>query len=220
MPEITAYVTAGTPRRITKLPRDKHGRPVPWFVAWIDGVPDFRVIGEAKIPDAVRFKRCWTCGEPLGANVAYLIGPMCAVNRVSAEPPSHADCASYAARYCPFLATPRMRRRETGLPEDYADPAGVMISRNPGVALVWATRKVRPFRVGDGVLFNIGEPEWVAWFAEGRAASRAEVLASIESGFPILEAACDKDPDPEASRAELARRYEAALVLVPDVNDQ
>jgi hypothetical protein len=215
MPEVTAYVTEDTSRRIARLPRDKHGRPVPWFVAWIDGVPDFRVIGENKLIDAIRFRWCWVCGQPLGANVAYVIGPMCAINRVSAEPPSHADCAFYSAKMCPFLTTPRMRRRDSRMPEDMVDPAGNMIERNPGVALVWATRKVKPFRVDNGLLFNVGDPEWVAWFAEGRAATRAEVLASIESGLPLLEAEADKDPDPEDARAELARQHEAALRLVP-----
>ncbi len=34
----------------------------------------------------------------------------------------------------------------------------------------------------------MGEPESVEWYAEGRAATRAEVMASIESGLPNLEA--------------------------------
>jgi hypothetical protein len=167
MPDIKALTTTQTPRRIAALPHDKHGRPVPWFAAWIDGTPDFRVADEAKLRDAVRFRWCWVCGQQLGANVAYVIGPMCAINRVSAEPPAHADCSFYSAANCPFLVTPRMRRRETHLPDDTAGPAGSMIRRNPGVVLVWATRQIRPFKVDNGVLFDIGDPEWAAWFAEG-----------------------------------------------------
>jgi hypothetical protein len=37
-------ITDKMPGRIALLPTDKHHRPVPWFVAFIDGVPDFRVI--------------------------------------------------------------------------------------------------------------------------------------------------------------------------------
>lgn len=42
------------PRRMAELPTDHIGRPVPWFVAWIDGKPDFRVIGPGKLQSALR----------------------------------------------------------------------------------------------------------------------------------------------------------------------
>jgi hypothetical protein len=37
------------PPGVAVLPRDRHGRPVPWFVGWPGGVPDFRTIGPDKI---------------------------------------------------------------------------------------------------------------------------------------------------------------------------
>jgi hypothetical protein len=202
------------PPRMTVLPRDKHGRPVPWFVAWIDGVPDFRVIGLNKIGDAERFELCWVCGQHRGRTSAFVIGPMCAVNRVSAEPPSHVDCAEYSARACPFLATPTMRRRPTdAIPGGTVKPAGTMIPRNPGVALVWVTRRFESFPAPGGRLFDIGDPVRTGWYAEGRDATRAEVLASIESGLPLLAAEAEKD-GPEGV-AHLRRMHEAALTLVP-----
>src|SRR5712691_10615834 len=81
------------PGRITRLPRNKVGYPVPWFAARIDGQPDFRVIRPGGIQIALRQKLCWTCGIPFlrQEDRAFVIGPMCAVNRVSAEPPSHED---------------------------------------------------------------------------------------------------------------------------------
>jgi len=176
------------PPQIAKLPVDKHGYPVPWFVAWIDGLPDFRVIGTGRIQRAVQEGRCWICGRPRNSRSlsAFVIGPMCSVNRVSAEPPSHVDCATYSALVCPFLSTPNMRRREANLPEDASEPAGVMLKRNPGVTLVWITRSWRIEHVGRGLLWFVGHPLDVLAFAEGRPATREEVTASIESGLPAL----------------------------------
>lgn len=203
------------PERMKRLPKDPT-RPylVPWFVAWIDDKPDFRVIREGGIEDAHRLGLCWLCGQPRGRYGAYVIGPMCAVNRVSAEPPSHRECAIYAARVCPFLTRPTMRRRD--LPDDLGttNPAGEMIRRNPGVALVWISRDYRPFLdPNGGVLFDVGEPTETLWFAEGRPASRDEVLASIDSGLPILRDMAEQDgPDAVTMLDGMHRR---ALELVP-----
>lgn len=199
------------PDRIAALPKHR-GYEVPWFVTWYDGVPDFRVADHIKLRDAVRFGLCWVCGQRMGRNAAFVIGPMCAINRVSSEPPAHRDCAIYSARRCPFLSRPTMQRRNRGLPE-HVDPAGVMVERNPGVALVWMTRRHKPFRAPGGVLFNIGDPVETLWFAHGRPATRAEVLDSIESGMPLLRVAADVDGP--AAVAELDRQVQAAMRLVP-----
>lgn len=203
------------PARIAALPRDKHGHPVPWFVAWIDGKPDFRVIAPGRIEDALRFETCWICGQHRGAVAAFVIGPMCAITRTAPEPPSHRDCAIYAARACPFLAHPAMRRRETGIPDGYGDPAGITIRRNPGAALVWTTRTWHPYRVHNGLLFNVGNPIETLWYAQGRDATRAEVLASIDTGLPILTAEAEADPRPARALADLARMHTAALAHIP-----
>lgn len=201
------------PRRMARLPKDKHGRPVPWFVAWIDGKPDHRIVRAGAIRDVVRFRICWLCGDTLGANVAFVLGSMCSITRTSPEPPSHRDCADYAARACPFLTTPGMRRRDTALPEDAREPDGIMIRRNPGVALVWISRTWRLRR--DLQLWTVGDPTEVRWYAEGRPATRAEVLASIDTGLPLLRAEAEKDPRPAAALAELDRQHSRALELVP-----
>jgi len=36
-------------RRMRRLPVSPRGFPVPWFVAWLGGVPDFRCIGLGKL---------------------------------------------------------------------------------------------------------------------------------------------------------------------------
>ena len=81
------------PNRIMALSVSEKGFPVPWFVAWIGGKPDLRVVAEGKIEAAHRKKLCWVCGQPMGRFKAMTLGPMCIINRTISEPPSHRDCA-------------------------------------------------------------------------------------------------------------------------------
>lgn len=207
------------PPRMDLLPRDPDRPyfPVPWFVYWNEGKPDYRVIAPGKIVKAVRQNRCWLCGQVMGSMKAFVIGPMCAVNRTSAEPPSHCDCAEYAVKVCPFMTKPAMKRNEKNLPEDMKEAAGFGIKRNPGVVLVWETKTYTPFRAHageDGVLFEIGNHAAISFWAEGRAATREEILLSIDSGIPILRKMADEDPK-SGAHEELDRRYNAALALLP-----
>lgn len=208
------------PARIARLHHDKHGHPVPWFVAWVDGTPDFRIIKPGAIGIAVAAKCCWVCGGLFMRQErrCFVIGPMCAVNHNSAEPPSHYECAAYSATHCPFLTTPNMQRRERHIPAGTVDPPGEFITRNPGVALVWVTRynKWHAHPAQGGLLFDIGDPDWVEWYARGRPATREEILAAFESGIGALHEAAHSDPrDPRAACEQLDRQYTAALQLVP-----
>jgi hypothetical protein len=200
------------PPPIAALPVNKAGYPIPWFVdrdADVDGEPDFRIADSRKLRDAIRFRRCWVCGRTRGVFGSFVIGPMCAINRTSAEPPCHHDCAVYSAMHCPFLTRPEMHRRDRHLPEDHVDPAGIMLLRNPGVALVWTSRTFATFRIGGGILFDIGNPVTTEWYAEGRAATAAEIRASIDSGLPaLMDVAEEEGAD---AVAELTRRYDTVV---------
>lgn len=220
------------PDRIKRLPVDTRGFPVPWFVEWFhaDGstyenpeaphregdYPDFRVVDSRKLLIAYKQKRCWVCGDILGRYYAFVIGPMCAVNRTTSELPSHRDCARFSAQACPFLTKPAVERRRNDLPEGYRNAAGNHLTRNPGVALVWITNSYKAFPDDNyRPLFRIGEPLEVEWYAEGRIATRAEIMASIDSGMPLLRAACPPDED----CSELERAYAEAIKLVPAGED-
>lgn len=180
------------PARMKGLPVDERGFVVPWFVDWIDGKPEFRAMDRKKWYRAIREKLCWVCGQRLGVNVCFVAGPMCGINRTSAEPPNHVECAQWSARNCPFLSNPRMVRREDELINNRTESvAGIGLTRNAGVAMLWRTRQFEVFRDGlgkGGLLIQMGEPESVEWWACGRPAKRAEVQASIDSGLPNLEA--------------------------------
>jgi hypothetical protein len=177
------------PARIKTLPVGPNGFPVPFFVAWVDGRPEFRAADHGKLVRCVREKRCWICGEPLGRMMTFVLGSMCGLNRTSSEPPSHTDCARYAARACPFLTRPHMVRREGGLDEIGTEkPAGEMITRNPGVALLWTTRSYSRFGDGRvGMLFRMGDQVELEWWSQGRPATRDEVAESVRTGLPALE---------------------------------
>lgn len=215
------------PLRIQRLTRDVRGFPVPWFVQFFDaqeqpceygyGTPDFRVADSRKLSKAISQRRCWVCGEPMGNHRVFVIGPMCVINKVTSEPACHRDCAEWSVQACPFLTKPRMRRNEKDTPEQAQDPAGFHIDRNPGVSCLYETTYAKPFRPqagGQGVLFRLGDPVRVDWWAEGRRASRAEVEESIRTGFPFLERMAQLD-GPE-SIAELYEMRDTAMKLLPE----
>ena len=201
------------PPKMRDLPVDERGFPVPFFVAWIDGKPDHRIADPDKMAVCIEQNKCWICGRHLSAFKAFCIGPMCAITGTISEPPSHTECATYAATACPFLTRPHAKRREAGMPDNVRDAAGNPIKRNPGAVCVWVTKRHRPFRVGNGLLFDIGPPESTQWFAEGRPATRAEVDESITTGLPLLVAEAQKGGE----MAELNRRIAMVTAMLDNV---
>lgn len=192
--------------RIRQLPVDRRGYPVPWFVAFVNGEPDHRIADGRKKVLAIQEKRCWICGDFLGRYLAFVIGPMCAVNRISADPPMHADCAEWSVKACPFLSRPHARRREGGK-SDAVEVAGHMIARNPGVSILWITKDLQLVQDGSGgILFGIGAPQTITCYAEGRTATADEIRASFMSGLPLLQrVALDEGPKPLAEFSAHAR---------------
>jgi hypothetical protein len=137
---------------------------------------------------------------------------MCVVNRVTSEPPSHRDCAEYAAQVCPFLTRPRQKRDKKDMPV-IGGVAGIPIDRNPGAVCLYETPKATPFKALAGTLFQLGPPDQIDWWASGRKATRAEIETSIETGYPQLFDMAVKD-GPEAI-AELERMKAQAMQLLP-----
>lgn len=214
------------PKSMWHLPVDGRGFPAPWFISWLDeagqpvsdghGHPDFRVIGPGKVQKAIQQQLCWICGKQfLGPPLVAVLGPMCTITRTSAEPPSCLACARYAMRACPFLTRPRMRRNEVGLPEQTCDAPGIAIDRNPGVAALWMTDRV--FYSRQTQLFTVGDPLDVEWWAEGRPATRDEVLASIQSGLPFLRQVCEDEAEADraGAHAALDRQVSIAMLFLP-----
>lgn len=210
------------PRRMQKLPISDKGFPIPAFVAWLavsehrylpEGTfgarRDFRIVSSGFMEKCYRFSRCWLCGEPLGVNRVFTIGPMCVVNRVTMEPPSHRDCAEYAVRACPFLTRPNMDRNMKNLPPQPHE-VGDMIKRNPGATALYQTTDYRRFKAEGGLLCRLGTPDKIDWWKEGRAATRTDVMESVESGFPLLMKVAQTEGPEAVAELRVMRVHAAA----------
>lgn len=207
------------PASIRALPIDDRGYPVPFFVAYVNGVPDHRVADPEKRRRCINEALCWICGRRLGSYLAFVIGPMCAVNRISADPPMHRDCADYSIKACPFLTRPHMVRREAQLPAGVVQPPGEMIPRNPGVMLLWITRSWRPRHDPEhgGILMELGEPLTVLPYREGKLAKYEHLVESVRTGLPLLAAMEGRAPTlvEKAALQEAVNRACALLDIHP-----
>jgi hypothetical protein len=194
----------GAPTRIADLPTDPRGYPVPWFVSWREGTPNFPVIDAHKLGVAWNNELCWVCGGKLGAHRGWVVGPMSVIEGATPEPPSHYDCALFSVTSCPHLTTPAARYRQSDeSAPDYAPQANISKSRSAATA-IWLTkgRGATPFKAGRGTLFGLGEPTRLEWYVAGRRATPEEVGAAIAVALPTLKAAADA----EGRTAEFERR--------------
>jgi hypothetical protein len=210
-------LTLPLPEHIATLPV-RRGYPVPWFVEWINGEPEFRVMDPREYAIAVREKRCWTCGIPLGSRIVFPVGPMCCCHLISAEPPSHKACAEWSVVNCPFLSMSKMVRRDGNFPggfDHFAKPAGDMILRNLGVMALWCTRTYDIIKMPEGPLIYMGDPEWVTFWREGRLATRAEIEESIVTGLPEIEKGIARAPHPESERKRIYGNRDALERWLP-----
>jgi hypothetical protein len=206
------------PERIARLPLDARGYPIPWFVAYLpNGEPEFRAMDPKKWKRAITEHRCWVCGEYTGAYLAFVIGPMCGINRTTTEPACHLQCAEWSVVNCPFLARPHMVRRgeqEEWIQQSRERCAGTMIPRNPGVTCIWVAKSYSIFRDPKGKpLIHLATPVEVTFWSSGRKATREEVLASVDSGYPLLQAEAEKERHLGAVEelAKMRQRFEQLL---------
>jgi hypothetical protein len=218
--------TEPLPRRMQGLVRNRVGYVVPWFVAGPLDEPerDFRAFAYERYVQAVKEDLCWLCGQKLGVFKTFVIGPMCVLNRITAEPPSHRECAVYAARVCPFMTTPGMVRRTANLPEGHGQPPGQHSDGNPGVSVLWTTKRYRLKPVPRwaveqgaqaGTLISIGDPTDVQWYREGYRASPAAATYALELGLTKLRELAVDEFDSDKALAELEQQYRWALTTVP-----
>jgi hypothetical protein len=197
------------PDRVKTLPIDGRGYPIPYFCATLpDGERIFNACDPTKRVLCVNDRKCWICGGQLGRYLAFVLGPMCAVNRNTSEPASHRDCALFAVQACPFLILPKSDYKAP-VPGSTVAPGA--IAGNPGACCVWITETYRPYRAEDTFLIRVGEPVEVLWYAEGKPATRAQIMESFDRRLPLLQEVARE----HGEEAALAAQVERTMALLP-----
>lgn len=101
------------PRELAHLKIDSRGYPVPYFVSWIDGKPEFRFLNADRLDMIIRRKVCHICGKKLPDDYFYFIsGPMGLHNKISTDAPMHKVCAEFSIFACPHLFRQKAERRD------------------------------------------------------------------------------------------------------------
>lgn len=138
------------------------GLPVPYFVGWVGGRPDFRLLDAQRQGFCFAYAKCAICGSA-GPTPKYLIcGPIGLENRVHTEPAVHEACARYALLTCPYLSRADSARRQ-----DY--PAGSRYSHGglaekPDELFLVELDKWQLLRVPSGRLLNFRPVRTLRYF--------------------------------------------------------
>jgi hypothetical protein len=158
------------------LPVNAQGYPVPYFARDPERLSR---VDPGKRWWAVARRRCWSCGKRLVSSATFVLGPAQALSRETTEPPAHRACAGFTIRTCPFLTNPRYQRSGAS--------AHAQAAQNPGCFALWTTREYRFDDDADEphLRLMVGDPLDVAWFCQGRRATRAEVLQAFKIDRPL-----------------------------------
>jgi len=133
------------PDFLKHLPISEKGYPLPYFVARVNGKPDFRLLDERKQLLCVAHKTCGICGKKLFKGAYYFIsGPKGYENKVSTDPAMHRQCAEYSLKTCPHLFYEKAERRQKGL--ENLPPSADMDMNKPDIHLLIKADKFEKFR--------------------------------------------------------------------------
>jgi len=102
------------PPFLDHLKVDARGYPIPFFVPYIDGKPDFRFVTAEKIHLCVEKKLCGICGKKLFEFSYFCTGPVGLQSGSHSDPPAHKQCLEYALKTCPHLVFEKTTRNERG----------------------------------------------------------------------------------------------------------
>ncbi len=101
------------PKELAHLKIDERGYPIPYFVSWIDGKPEFRFLNAERLDMIIKRKVCHICGKKLPTDYQYFVsGPIGLGNTISTDAPMHRICAEFSLKACPHLFLQKAARRE------------------------------------------------------------------------------------------------------------
>lgn len=117
------------PKELSHLKIDPRGYPIPYFVSWIEGKPEFRFLDHKRQEMIIAKGVCHICGKKLNKDYNYVIsGPVGYQNRISSDAAMHRICAEFSLRACPHLYLQKAERREN-------DELGKMVAAAPSVVI-------------------------------------------------------------------------------------
>lgn len=101
------------PKELAHLKIDSRGYPIPYFVSYINGKPEFRFLDGARLDMILERKVCHICGKKLPTDFFYFIaGPFGLLNKISTDAPMHRLCAEFSIFACPHLYRQKAERRD------------------------------------------------------------------------------------------------------------
>jgi len=120
------------PKELSHLKIDSRGYPIPYFVSYINGKPEFRFIQPERIMMIIERKVCHICGKPLPKDFCYFIsGPMGLQNRISTDAGMHRVCAEFSLIACPHLFFQKSERRHNDALAQTIDKGRAIIVDKP-----------------------------------------------------------------------------------------
>lgn len=129
------------PKFLDHLPVNEKGYPIPYFVAIVDGKPDFRLLDSVKQLACINGKKCGVCGKTIPNTQFYFVsGYFGYLNSISTDPGMHRECAEFSLVACPHMHFKKAERREEydeGV--DVSAPAGFVDTKPDKVYLIRAT---------------------------------------------------------------------------------
>lgn len=159
------------PKNMRGLKKLKSGTSIPFFVPVIDGKHDFRVMDPEAFRKACMLNLCWICGKKMGRFCTFVGGPLVAAQEISSEPPSHPECATFAAKVCPYMNGAEIRRNH--LPE-HTKPSAHGVDENSGITALCTSLGYKFIENSGSYLFKFEKSE-IVWLKHGKPATSDQV---------------------------------------------
>ena len=136
------------PQFVSHLKIADNGYPIPFFVAYREGKPDFRLLDARKYKHCLEQGLCAICGKKnIKESLYFIAGPQGMANGISTDAPMHKVCAEYSLRVCPHLALEKAERREKDV-SHLSNPA--MVKEKPPVIFLVRTKRFEIIRNPHG----------------------------------------------------------------------
>lgn len=152
-------ISTPIPKELSHLKLDERGYPIPFFVSFRDGKPDFRLLDPKKQSQCIEHGVCSICGKKLTKGAYFFLGgPLTLKNTVSSDPPMHRVCAEFSLAACPHLYLQKAQRRDTGLETGQFNSALLSLDKPSHIFLIRAYKFksiLHPDHAGKLIKFSI-----------------------------------------------------------------